>query len=67
MMLGNAVTEDISALIAAMKNGTEEEQWTMEREECVVQLVQHCKQLLVGDEQECRCGWALVDPFYRHV
>ena len=59
------MTEDIAALIAAMKNGPEEEQWTMEREECVAQLVQHCKQLLLTDEEECMCGWALVDPFYR--
>ena len=65
-MLGNPVTEDIAALIAAMKNGPEEEQWTMEREECVAQLVQHCKQLLLRDEEECICGWALVDPFYRY-
>ena len=65
-MLGNPVTEDIAALIAAMKNGPEEEQWTMEREECVAQLVQHCKQLLLTDEEECICGWALVDPFYRY-
>lgn len=65
-MLGNPVTEDIAALIAAMKNGPEEEQWTMEREECVAQLVQHCKQLLLTDEEECLCGWALVDPFYRY-
>lgn len=64
-MLGNPMTEDIAALIAAMKNGPEEEQWTMEREECVAQLVQHCKQLLLTDEEECICGWALVDPFYR--
>ncbi|KAL9982827.1 hypothetical protein ACROYT_G004936 [Oculina patagonica] len=64
VMLGNPVTEDIAALIAAMKNGPEEEQWTMEREECVAQLVQHCKQLLLTDEEECMCGWALVDPFY---
>lgn len=34
-MLGNPVTEDIAALIAAMNKGPEEEQWTMEREECV--------------------------------
>ena len=60
------MTEDIAALIAAMKNGPEEEQWTMEREECVAQLVQHCKQLLLKDEEECICGWALVDPFYRY-
>lgn len=60
------MTEDIAALIAAMKNGPEEEQWTMEREECVAQLVQHCKQLLLTDEEECMCGWALVDPFYRY-
>ena len=67
-MLGNPVTEDIAALIAAMKNGPEEaEQWTMEREECVAQLVQHCKQLLLADEEECMCGWALVDPFYRYM
>ena len=66
-MLGNPVTEDIAALIAAMKNGPEEEQWTMEREECVAQLVQHCKQLLLSDEEECMCGWALVDPFFRYV
>ncbi|KAJ7385551.1 Phosphatidylinositide phosphatase SAC2 [Desmophyllum pertusum] len=65
VMLGNPVTEDIAALIAAMKNGRpEEEQWTMEREECVAQLVQHCKQLLLTDEEECMCGWALVDPLY---
>lgn len=64
VMLGNPVTEDIAALIAAMKNGPEEEQWTMEREECVAQLVQHCKQLLLTDEEESICGWALVDPFY---
>ncbi|XP_029188502.2 phosphatidylinositide phosphatase SAC2-like [Acropora millepora] len=64
VMLGNPMTEDIAALIAAMKNGPEEEQWTMEREECVAQLVQHCKQLLLTDEEECICGWALVDPFY---
>lgn len=67
VMLGNPVTEDIAALIAAMKNGPEEEQWTMEREECVAQLVQHCKQLLLTDEEECMCGWALVDPFYRYM
>ena len=65
-MHGNPVTEDLAALIAAMKNGPEEEQWTMEREECVTQLVQHCKQLLLTDEEECMCGWALVDPFYRY-
>jgi len=38
----------------------------MEREECVAQLVQHCKQLLLTDEEECMGGWALVDPFYRY-
>lgn len=64
-MLGNPPTEDISALIAAMRSGPEEEQWTMEREECVVQLVEYCYQLLVTEEEECLGGWALVDPFYR--
>lgn len=64
VMLGNPVTEDIAALIAAMKNGPEEEHWTMEREECVAQLVEHCKQLLLTDEEEYISGWALVDPFY---
>jgi len=66
VMLGNPVTEDIATLLAAMKNGPEEDQWTMEREECVAQLVQHCKQLLLTDEEECMGGWALVDPFYRY-
>ena len=64
-MLGNPVTEDIAALIAAMNKGPEEEQWTMEREECVAQLIQHCNQLLLADEEEYIGGWALVDPFYR--
>lgn len=64
VMLGNPVTEDIAALIAAMNKGPEEEQWTMEREECVAQLIQHCNQLLLADEEEYIGGWALVDPFY---
>ena len=48
-----------------LNKGPEEEQWTMEREECVAQLIQHCNQLLLTDEEECIYGWALVDPFNR--
>ena len=65
LMLGKPPTEDISALIAAMGSGSDEEQWTMEREECVVQLVEYCHQLLLTEDEECLGGWALVEPFYR--
>ncbi|XP_032240678.2 phosphatidylinositide phosphatase SAC2 [Nematostella vectensis] len=65
MMLGNPPTEDLSALIDALRSdGQEEEQWTMEREECVAQLVIHCQWLLLSQSEECLGGWALVDPFF---
>ena len=63
-MLGKPPTEDLAALIAIMRNGGgDEDQWTMEREECVAQLVLHCEWLLVSDNEEYLGGWALVDPF----
>jgi hypothetical protein len=66
-MLGNPLTEDLTAAMAALKNGDEEDPWTMEREECVAQLVVHCQWLLLSETDDCIGGWALVDPFYRCV
>ncbi|XP_031570403.1 phosphatidylinositide phosphatase SAC2-like, partial [Actinia tenebrosa] len=63
-MLGNPLTEDLTAAMAALKGGEEEDPWTMEREECVAQLVLHCQWLLLSETDECLGGWALVDPFY---
>ncbi|XP_020912675.1 phosphatidylinositide phosphatase SAC2 [Exaiptasia diaphana] len=63
-MLGNPLTEDLTQAMAALKNGDEEYPWTMEREECVAQLVMHCQNLLLSETEECLGGWALVDPFY---
>ena len=64
LMLGKTPTEDLAALIATMRNGAgDEDQWTMEREECVAQLVVDCQLLLVTENDEYLGGWALVDPF----
>ena len=67
IMLGIPPTEDISLLIAAMKQTDEPgEEWTMQREEWVAQLVEHCQHLLVNEGEVCLGGWALVEPFIRY-
>ena len=65
-MLGIPPTEDISLLIAAMKQQDDPgEEWTMQREEWVAQLVGHCLTLLVNEGEHDLGGWALVEPFIR--
>ena len=63
MMLGNSITEDLSAIASAGKNVVEEEVWTSEKEECITQLVRHCELTLLPLDEESLGGWALVDPF----
>ena len=63
MMLGNSITEDLSAIASAGKTVVEEEVWTSEKEECITQLVRHCELTLLPLDEESLGGWALVDPF----
>lgn len=64
LMLGITPTEDISLLIAAMKQPDDSgEEWTMQREEWVAHLVENCQRLLVNEGEHYLGGWALVEPF----
>lgn len=63
IMLGIAPTEDISLLIAAMKQPEDTgEEWTLQREEWVAQLVEQCHELLVHEGELYIGGWALIEP-----
>ncbi|CAB4004737.1 Phosphatidylinositide phosphatase SAC2 [Paramuricea clavata] len=63
IMLGIPPTEDISVLIAAMKQPEDTgEEWTLQREEWVAQLVEQCHQLLVHEDELYVGGWALIEP-----
>ncbi|XP_077992245.1 phosphatidylinositide phosphatase SAC2-like [Glandiceps talaboti] len=61
LMLGNPVTEDLSALNATKSPETEEDVWILEKDDNVNQLIQHCKKLLLPQNEECFGGWALID------
>eukprot|EP00111_Clytia_hemisphaerica_P023739 TCONS_00069961-protein len=63
MMLGNSITEDLSAIASAVKSAGEEEVWTTDKEECITQLVRHAELTLLPLDEESLGGWALVDPF----
>ena len=63
IMLGIPPTEDITLLIAAMKQPEDTgEEWTLQREEWVAQLVEQCHQLLVHEGEQYVAGWALIEP-----
>lgn len=62
-MLGNAVSDDFASIAAINKSPADEENWTSDKEECLTQLVLHCQKSLIPPEEDCICGWALVDPF----
>ncbi|XP_028414935.1 phosphatidylinositide phosphatase SAC2-like [Dendronephthya gigantea] len=63
IMLGISPTEDIKSLIDAMKQPEETgEEWTLQREEWVAQLVERCHQLLVQEGEIYLGGWALIEP-----
>ncbi|XP_077870090.1 phosphatidylinositide phosphatase SAC2-like [Saccoglossus kowalevskii] len=61
LMLGNPVTEDLSLLNATKSPENEEDVWILEKEDSVNQLIQHCKKLLLPQNEECFGGWALID------
>jgi len=63
IMLGNAVSDDFAAIASIGKSTTDDDGWTSDKEECLAQLVLHCQKALIPTEEECLCGWALVDPF----
>lgn len=63
MMLGNSITEDLSAIASAGKSVGEDDVWTSDKEECITQLVRHSELTLLPPDEECLGGWALVDPF----
>ena len=68
IMLGISPTEDIKSLIDAMKQPEENgEEWTLQREEWVAQLVEQCNQLLVQEGEIYLGGWALIEPIVRYV
>ncbi|XP_066277216.1 phosphatidylinositide phosphatase SAC2-like isoform X2 [Branchiostoma lanceolatum] len=58
MMLGNAVSEDLTVL---QSSNREEELLLEETEDHVAQLIEHCKQLLLPGAEGCAGGWALID------
>ena len=62
-MLGNAVSDDFASISSIGKSTTDDDGWTSDKEECLAQLVLHCQKALIPTEEECLCGWALVDPF----
>ncbi len=67
-MLGIPPTEDITLLIAAMKQPEDTgEEWTLQREEWVAQLVEQCHQLLVREGEIYLGGWALIEPLIGYV
>ncbi|XP_070539882.1 phosphatidylinositide phosphatase SAC2-like isoform X2 [Ptychodera flava] len=61
LMQGNPVTEDLSILNATKSPETEEDVWILEKDDSVNQLIQHCKKLLLPQNEECFGGWALID------
>jgi hypothetical protein len=68
IMLGIPPTEDITLLIAAMKQPEDTgEEWTLQREEWVAQLVEQCHQLLVHEGENYLGGWALIEPLLGYV
>ena len=66
MMLGNPITEDLTAIATATKNA-DDDVWTSDKEECITQLVRHSQLALLPRDEECLGGWALVDPFTLYV
>lgn len=63
MMLGNGMNEGLEDLVIPSKGRPSEDEWTSDREESIAQLVRHTELALLPQNEECRGGWALVDPF----
>lgn len=62
-MLGIPPSEDISLLISAMKQPEDTgEEWTLQREEWIAQLVNQCRLLLLHEGDSYIGGWALIEP-----
>ncbi|XP_046849914.1 phosphatidylinositide phosphatase SAC2-like [Xenia sp. Carnegie-2017] len=63
IMLGIPPSEDISLLISAMKQPEDTgEEWTLQREEWIAQLVNQCRLLLLHEGDSYIGGWALIEP-----